>query len=81
MHCGAKGDTVHHIIWVDDTNCNDPMITFNPLNLETLCDCCHAAIHSKTGARPCADGYRFDDEGNLIYIGKENKTNDGRGKL
>lgn len=67
VHCGAKGDTVHHIIWVDDTNCNDPMITFNPDNLETVCRDCHAKIHHPD-CSATMDGYRFDDEGNLICM-------------
>jgi 5-methylcytosine-specific restriction endonuclease McrA len=73
VYCGAKGDTVHHIEWVNDFNCNDPMITFNVDNLETVCRDCHAKIHSKTGSQSTADGYRFDDEGNLIFIGKNKK--------
>lgn len=68
VHCGAKGNTIHHITWVNDMNCNDPDVTFNPDNLETVCRDCHAAIHSKTGSSATAEGYRFDDEGNLICI-------------
>lgn len=72
VHCHAKGDTAHHIHFVDDTNYNDPLIIWDPNNIETVCRDCHAAIHSKTGSSATADGYRFDDEGNLICIDEKN---------
>jgi 5-methylcytosine-specific restriction enzyme A len=81
VYCGGRGDIAHHKIWVDDSNVNDPSVVWSPDNLETVCANCHAKIHSKTGASATADGYRFDDEGNLIYMKKENKTVDGQGEL
>lgn len=48
-----SGDTVHHIIHLTPENINDPAITLNPDNLETICRDCHAEVHQKP------KGYRF----------------------
>lgn len=40
--CGERlGKIVHHKIWLDDINCNDPMIALNPSNLRYECQICH----------------------------------------
>ena len=35
------GRIVHHIIWLDDNNCNDPDISLNPRNFKLECQTCH----------------------------------------
>ena len=40
--CGAEpGLIVHHIIWLDDVNCNDPEISLNEKNFMYECQTCH----------------------------------------
>jgi hypothetical protein len=48
--CFARGKLVpaeicHHIIWVDETNIDDPSVTLNEDNLMRVCRDCHAEIH------------------------------------
>jgi len=35
------GKIVHHIIWLDDDNCNDPNISLNPELFKYECQTCH----------------------------------------
>ena len=35
------GRIVHHVIWLDDDNCNDPEISLNPKNFKYECLECH----------------------------------------
>lgn len=35
------GLIVHHKIWLDDINCNDPNISLNPSNFKYECQTCH----------------------------------------
>ena len=40
--CGVEpGRIVHHKIWLDDENCNDPDISLNPVNFLYECQTCH----------------------------------------
>ena len=40
--CGVEpGLIVHHKIWLDDVNCNDPEISLNPDNFLYECQTCH----------------------------------------
>lgn len=40
--CGEEpGRIVHHVIWLDDENCNDPTISLNPDNFKYECQTCH----------------------------------------
>lgn len=55
-----EGDTVHHIDPLTPENINDPAVSLNPENLETLCRDCHAAVHKKDKR------YKFDDLGRVI---------------
>lgn len=79
VHCGRKGNIVHHIVWVNDDNVDDDSVVFNPDNLECVCVDCHAAIHSG-GKRPTAEGWVFDDEGNLVWIGDTSDAGQESGK-
>lgn len=62
--CGAPGCIVHHKTELTPRNIDDPMITLNEDNLETVCRTCHAIIHE--GTPPLADGLAFDADGNVI---------------
>lgn len=54
--CGQEpGRMVHHKIWLDDVNCNDPEISLNPQNFLYECQTCHnreadPGEHSRAGA-------------------------------
>ena len=65
VHCGEPGVIVHHKIELTPRNIDDPMITLNEENLETVCRTCHAIIHE--GTPPIADGLAFDAAGNIIH--------------
>lgn len=40
--CGEEpGKIVHHTIWLDDNNCNDPDVSLNPSNFKYECQTCH----------------------------------------
>ena len=75
--CGAPAEEVHHKIHLSPENIWDPKITLNPQNLASLCKECHFAEHThdkEAGKRrklglsegDCANGYRFDENGQLI---------------
>lgn len=62
--CGKPGDIVHHKIHLTPANIDDPSISLNVDNLETLCRDCHAAEHEGTLATD--SGLTFDENGDLI---------------
>lgn len=63
--CKEKpAEIVHHIIWLNPNNINDPTITLNEENLIPVCRDCHALIHE--GASPTVDGLMFNENGELI---------------
>lgn len=64
--CGKPGNIVHHKIYITPENINDPHITLNEDNLETLCEVCHNQEHKRSDCT--ADGLRFDSNGNLIQV-------------
>ena len=40
--CGVEpGKIVHHTVWLDDVNCNDPEISLNPELFMYECQTCH----------------------------------------
>jgi 5-methylcytosine-specific restriction endonuclease McrA len=64
--CGAGGKIVHHKIYLNERNINEPNVTLAHENLELLCHECHNQEHM--GQKPIANGLRFDDNGNLIPL-------------
>lgn len=62
--CGERpGKIVHHTVWLNDVNCNDPDIALNPELLRYECQLCHnkevdpKKINNDTGrARYLPDG-------------------------
>ena len=62
--CGAGGKIVHHKIYLNESNIDDPYITLSHDNLELLCQDCHNVEHM--GGKPAvADGLMFDEFGQL----------------
>lgn len=55
------GEIVHHKIYINDENQNDPEIVFNFNNLELLCRNCHAEEHRKNKRR-----FSIDENGVVI---------------
>lgn len=72
----AAAEHVHHITELDEDNYTDPMVAFNPDNLEALCYECHREEHKPTnhGKPACDSELTFDSEGNLIKYKKESKV-------
>lgn len=63
--CGQElGKIVHHKIWLNDVNCNEPEISLNPKNFRYECQTCHNKERDPSVHTPgrCT----FDEEGNLI---------------
>ena len=54
VRCGAPGAIVHHKRPLTPDNIDDPLVSLNEENLETLCRACHAIAHG--AAPPIADG-------------------------
>lgn len=65
--CESTGCIVHHKIYIDSININDPEITLNHENLEYLCIVCHNREHFGKND-PLREGFGFDSEGNLITL-------------
>ena len=87
VRCHAPAITVHHKTRLSKDNINDPSISLNPSNLETLCDECHKAEHKNERVKAFARSdehariaelikpdYEFDAEGNLIPPGGSENT-------
>ena len=64
VRCGAPGAIVHHKIHLTPRNIDNPFISLNPDNLETLCRDCHAAEHE--AALATDKDLTFDANGDLI---------------
>ena len=64
--CGkANSKQVHHKIYINEKNINNPTITLDFNNLELLCDSCHQREH-KEKYSPTLWGLEFDSNGDLI---------------
>ena len=68
--CEAKGtfingDIVHHKVYLNAVNINDPNITLNHKHLEYLCIECHNTEHYRK-YEATREGFSFDDEGNIV---------------
>lgn len=57
-------EIVHHIIWLNPSNINDPEIALGEKNLLPVCRECHAIIHE--GVDSTVEGLRFNENGELI---------------
>jgi 5-methylcytosine-specific restriction endonuclease McrA len=65
--CGEPGHIVHHKVYIDWENINNPYVTLNHDNLEYLCQTCHNKEHFERYS-PVREGFGFDSEGNLIKV-------------
>jgi len=63
VRCGESGKIVHHKIWLTAENINDPLISLNEENLETLCETCHSIEHN--GQKPLDGELMFDEDGDI----------------
>ena len=72
--CGKPGDEVHHKIFLDAINCNDPNIVYGEDNLVLLCRDCHFEKHRATNPlernfrkpiRLTNNGTYFDSNGEI----------------
>lgn len=70
--CGEPAEIAHHKVYLTAGNLLDPDVSLNPDSLEALCKNCHNEEHFGQGGA-CAAGIAFDDEGNVIDIGKRGK--------
>lgn len=58
------GLIVHHTIWLDDDNCNDPDISLNPERFKYECQTCH---NKETDPRKGTPGrVRYGADGEII---------------
>ena len=67
--CGAPGAIVHHKIYLNPRNINDPKVSLNFDNLELLCMDCHNKEHFslKNMRRTFKNArYTFDESGNVL---------------
>lgn len=64
------GYIVHHKIWIDETNINNPEVTLNHSNLRYECLACHNQ-EERNGGRRLAERenrYVFDANGDIVPI-------------
>lgn len=59
---------VHHKVWLNKTNVNNPDISLNPSNLISVCIECHNKIHSGTINKQLR--YKALPNGEIISIGE-----------
>lgn len=63
----ALGFIVHHKIWLDDDNCNDPEIALDPENFRYDCLICHNKEIDPT--KPVPGRARYGPDGDVIATG------------
>ena len=64
VRCGKPGEIVHHKRYLTPDNIDDPSVSLNEDNLETLCRECHALEHE--GELPTDRALTFDENGDLV---------------
>lgn len=68
--CGRElGLIVHHKIWLNDENCNDPTISLNFNNLRYECQTCHNK--EKDPSRKAPGRVAYGPNGEVLRCGKE----------
>ena len=65
--CGARAEEVHHLTELTPSNVQDPNVTLNLDNLQSLCHECHTRI-TKRSDEDCGEGLIFDSEGQLVKV-------------
>ena len=67
MTCHMElGKIVHHKVWLNESNINNPMIALNHDNLKYDCQTCHN--QEKEGKEPEQPRYVFGTNGEVILI-------------
>jgi 5-methylcytosine-specific restriction endonuclease McrA len=69
--CQGPGKIVHHTIYLNPENINDPTVALNHDLLELLCQDCHNKEHHSNGEEVTADGLMFDSNGDLIQVRRD----------
>ncbi len=65
VFCGKPGDTVDHIVELDEKNVDNPFIAIGLGNLRTLCRTCHERRHFMKDQGGLQDGVTIDEFGNV----------------
>ena len=63
----ALGKIVHHTVWLNDRNCNDPDIALNPKLFRYECEACHNK--EKNPAAAGAGRIAYGPNGEIIKQG------------
>jgi 5-methylcytosine-specific restriction endonuclease McrA len=64
--CGKpNAKQVHHKVWLNENNINNPEVSLNFDNFELVCDICHQHEHNERYSA-VADGLMFDNKGQLV---------------
>lgn len=58
----VAGAIVHHKVWLNAENINDPSVSLNWDNLELVCRDCHTAEHIRKKKR-----FSVDEQGRIIF--------------
>ena len=79
QRCGRPAEIVHHKTRLSPENVNDPSISLNLKNLESLCSDCHFEEHRGEHCRGRINEeknpYTFDENGLLIPKKSEGRKN------
>lgn len=68
--CGERlGKIVHHKIWLNDINCNDPDIALNPKNFEYECQICHNKETDPSKQTTSNSRIRYLSDGTVVNNG------------
>ncbi|HFK2719163.1 TPA: HNH endonuclease [Escherichia coli] len=67
--CNGPGKIVHHTIYLNPNNIDDPNISLNHELLELLCQDCHNKEHHGS-TEVLREDVMFDEEGNLVEVVK-----------
>ena len=68
--CGERlGKIVHHKIWLNDVNCNDPDVALNPKNFKYECQICHNKETDPSKQEISKSRVRYLPDGTVIKNG------------
>jgi 5-methylcytosine-specific restriction endonuclease McrA len=70
--CNGAGKIVHHKVYLNPENINDPDIALNHEKLELLCQDCHNKEHHGSGDVVRED-VMFDEHGNLVMAKEDGR--------
>ena len=64
--CGGAAKIAHHITYLTPSNINNFEISLSWANLEALCQDCHNKEHHGARESAVADGFKFNEYGELV---------------